>query len=249
MFDQTFVDTGGPTRKPWTVAASFAAQSALISVALIIPILHPGLLQPKIDTPVWIHLQPVQKIVQVETGHATATRRSVIPKAFVAPTTKVPNGKPFRLVDANLGSSFPGDIIVAGPGPASTGTGNDIFSNLLPTAKPPEPVKTAKPSPPATPANPIAVSAGVQAAKLIFGPKPAYPPLARTARIQGTVKIQAVIGADGAINSLQVMSGPPLLIPAAKDAVSRWRYQATMLNGRAVDVITEIEVIFTLGGN
>jgi protein TonB len=86
----------------------------------------------------------------------------------------------------------------------------------------------------------------VQAAKLVYGPKPVYPPLAKAARVQGTVRIQAIISADGSIHSLQVMSGPPLLINAARDAVSQWRYQATLLNGKAVEVATEIDVIFTL---
>jgi protein TonB len=86
----------------------------------------------------------------------------------------------------------------------------------------------------------------VQAAKLIFGPKPPYPPLAKAARVQGTVRIQAIIAPDGNIGSLQVIGGPPLLVLAAKDAVSRWRYRPTLLSGKAVEVITEIDVNFTL---
>jgi periplasmic protein TonB len=90
------------------------------------------------------------------------------------------------------------------------------------------------------------VGGGVQSAKLIFGPKPLYPPIARAARTQGTVRIQAVIARDGSIQHLQVVSGPPLLIAVALEAVQRWRYQPTLLNGQPVEVITEIDVNFTL---
>jgi protein TonB len=90
------------------------------------------------------------------------------------------------------------------------------------------------------------VSSGVQAAKLVFNPKPAYPILAKASHSQGTVRIQAIIAADGSIGNLKAVSGPPLLINAAIEAVSRWRYQPTLLNGKAVEVITEIDVIFTL---
>jgi protein TonB len=87
----------------------------------------------------------------------------------------------------------------------------------------------------------------VQSAKLIFGPKPAYPRIALTTRTQGVVKIQALIGRDGVIRNLQAVSGPELLIVAAMDAVRQWRYQPTLLNSEPVEVITEIDVNFTLG--
>jgi protein TonB len=77
---------------------------------------------------------------------------------------------------------------------------------------------------------------------------PAYPPLARQARIQGTVKLEGVIGKDGTVQELKVVSGHPLLIQAALDAVRNWRYRPTMLNGQPVEVITTIDVNFTLGG-
>ena len=88
----------------------------------------------------------------------------------------------------------------------------------------------------------------VQAAKLAAQPKPTYPPLARQARIQGTVRLEAVISKEGSIEELKVVSGHPLLIQSALDAVKQWRYQPTMLNGVPVEVITTIDVNFTLGG-
>jgi len=92
----------------------------------------------------------------------------------------------------------------------------------------------------------IRVGGNVQQAKLIYGPKPVYPPLAKQARIQGVVRLTAVIGTDGTIQNLQVVSGHPLLIPAALEAVKQWRYQPTLLNGEPVEVITQIDVNFTL---
>jgi len=92
----------------------------------------------------------------------------------------------------------------------------------------------------------IHVSTGVQAAKLIAQVNPAYPALAKQARVAGTVRLTAIIGRDGAIRNLQVMSGHPLLTPAALEAVKQWRYQPTLLNDEPVEVITQIDVNFTL---
>ena len=71
-------------------------------------------------------------------------------------------------------------------------------------------------------------------------------PDARAARVQGVVKLQAVIARDGLIKNLQVVSGPALLVTAALAAVQQWRYQPTLLNAEAVEVATEIDVNFTL---
>ena len=92
----------------------------------------------------------------------------------------------------------------------------------------------------------IRVGGNVQAAKLIRQPKPVYPPLAKQARIQGTVRFNAVIGKDGTIQNLTVVSGHPLLIPSAQEAVKQWVYKPTLLNGEPVEVVTQIDVNFTL---
>ena len=78
--------------------------------------------------------------------------------------------------------------------------------------------------------------------------KPPYPPLARQARIQGMVVLQAVIGKDGTIQNLRVVSGHPMLAQAALEAVKQWRYKPYYLNGEPVDVDTTINVNFTLSG-
>jgi len=77
---------------------------------------------------------------------------------------------------------------------------------------------------------------------------PEYPALARQARIQGTVVLQATIGKDGAIESLTLVSGHPMLAPAAIDAVKQWQYKPYFLNGDPVEVKTTINVNFTLAG-
>ncbi len=91
------------------------------------------------------------------------------------------------------------------------------------------------------------ISPGVQSQKLISKPQPVYPPIAKSARIQGTVTLQAIIGTDGAVQNLQVVSAAsPLLVQAAMDAVKEWVYQPTLLNGNPVTVVTTIDVNFTL---
>ncbi len=94
--------------------------------------------------------------------------------------------------------------------------------------------------------QPIKVGGNVQRAKLVRQVKPQYPPVAKAGRIQGTVHLIAVIAKDGAVQSLTVVSGDPLLIPAATEAVKQWMYQPTMLNGEPVEVMTTVDVSFTL---
>jgi len=99
---------------------------------------------------------------------------------------------------------------------------------------------------PADGAMRIRVGGNVQAANLIKKVTPAYPPLAKQARISGTVQFTALIGADGSIQSLQLVSGHPLLVESAQEAVKQWMYKPTLLNGNPVEVITQIDVNFTL---
>jgi TonB family protein len=92
----------------------------------------------------------------------------------------------------------------------------------------------------------INIGGAVQQTKLISQPHPTYPPDAKEARIQGVVRLSAIIGKDGAIQKLEVISGHPLLVPSALEAVQQWRYQPTLLNGQPVEVITQIDVNYTL---
>jgi len=94
----------------------------------------------------------------------------------------------------------------------------------------------------------VRVSQGVSQGLLIHKVTPQYPPLARQARIQGTVVLQAVIGKDGSIQGLHVVSGHPMLTNSALEAVKEWRYKPYYLNGEPVEVETTINVNFTLSG-
>jgi len=85
-----------------------------------------------------------------------------------------------------------------------------------------------------------------QGAKLIKRVEPIYPPLARQTRVSGIVQLHAIIGTDGTVQSLEAISGHPLLLQAAMNAVKQWRYQQSLLNGTPVEIDTTIDVIFSL---
>jgi protein TonB len=94
----------------------------------------------------------------------------------------------------------------------------------------------------------VRVSLGVSQGLLVKRVQPNYPPLARQARIQGTVLLQAEISKDGTIENLRLIQGHPMLAPAAIEAVKQWRYRPYMLNGEPVAVETQVQVNFTLSG-
>jgi protein TonB len=94
----------------------------------------------------------------------------------------------------------------------------------------------------------VRVSQGVTQGLLIRKIQPNYPPLARQARIQGSVLLQAEISKDGSIENLHLISGHPMLAPAAIEAVKQWKYKPYILNGEPVEVETQITVNFTLSG-
>ena len=139
-------------------------------------------------------------------------------------------------------------VIGGVPGGVPGGTPGGVIGGIIgavPTAAPPPPPPVKEAPKPVVPQR-IRVGGNVQQAKLVRQPRPVYPPLARQARIQGTVRLTAVIAKDGTIQELQVVNGHPLLVPAALEAVKQWVYQPTLLNGEPVEVITQIDVNFTL---
>jgi TonB family protein len=112
----------------------------------------------------------------------------------------------------------------------------------------PSPPQTPPPPPAPTPARRIRVGSAT-AAQLVQRVDPVYPPLAKQARIQGTVRLTLTIGADGHVNKITIISGHPLLIPAAMEAAHQWVYRPTLLNGEPAEVLTEAAVSFTLPPN
>ncbi len=116
------------------------------------------------------------------------------------------------------------------------------------------PLGLATPAPtprvhPAKPTGPLHVSSGVAAGQLLVPIQPHYPAIAQQAHIQGTVVISALIGTDGRIASLRILSGPALLVQAAAEAIRQARYRPWTLNGEPVEVETTINVVFSLGNN
>ena len=104
----------------------------------------------------------------------------------------------------------------------------------------------APPAPPAAPQQRIRVGGNLQAAHLLTKIAPKYPAEAKAARVQGTVSLAVVIGKDGLVLNIDVISGDPLLVGASVEAVRQWVYQPTLLNGEAVEVVTQVDVNFTL---
>jgi protein TonB len=86
----------------------------------------------------------------------------------------------------------------------------------------------------------------IRTRNLVYQERPEYPPLAKMAHIQGIVRMEVVIGRDGTVQDIKVLSGHPLLIEPALEAVSRWRYQPTLLNAEPVEVVTEVNINFQL---
>ena len=128
---------------------------------------------------------------------------------------------------------------VAGMSGMGGGSGEGVIGGILGSMGNGPVVKVAAP-------KKITVSSGVEASKIIDEVQPVYPPIAKAARIQGTVTLAATIGKNGTIQDLKVVSGPAMLQQAALDAVRRWRYRPTVLDGVPVDVDTQISVVFTL---
>jgi len=140
--------------------------------------------------------------------------------------------------DGQFGTFIQGTIPgVGGPGSIPGG----LQTNTGTPPPPPPPVHAAS-KPPF-----YRVGGDVIAARALYQPRPVYPQLAIMAHVQGTVMLQAIVGRDGTVQDLKVLSGPALLVRAALDAVKTWRYQPTLLNSEPVDVLTEIDVNFNLG--
>jgi len=222
-------------RRGWATLTSFAVQATAVAVALFIPLLHPGLL-PRLDlTP---HLVPIfmphPAAPIVRSASATHSDSPQVPHVFTAPAT-VPT-------EINLSTDPPIGEPEAPCVQCVTGAGQSIAPGgigIIPLAAAPALPKLA-PKP--------RVSAMMDG-YLMRRVQPDYPFLAKQARVQGPVEMAAVISKQGAIENLQVLSGNPMLIPAALNAVKQWRYRPYILNGDPIEVDTRITVTFVLGGN
>jgi len=122
-----------------------------------------------------------------------------------------------------------------------SGASTSSWPLFAPAPPPPPP-----PPPPLPVPQRINVGTAVQRANLIQKVDPVYPPLAQQARIQGVVRFSAIIGKDGSVQNLSLVSGHPLLLESARQAVTQWVYKPTLLDGELVEVATTIDVNFTL---
>jgi protein TonB len=129
-------------------------------------------------------------------------------------------------------------------GSRNLGVSAQIRLSALTNPEPPPPSDVF--SPPAPGVQRVPVGRRVQAANIITRVSPEYPSLARQANIEGTVLFSALIGTNGLVRDLHTISGHPLLVPTAIDAVKKWVYRPTILNGSAVEVTTEVDVDLTL---
>jgi TonB family protein len=120
-----------------------------------------------------------------------------------------------------------------------------VAKHISPETVPPPPLPFADATTPPTVTR-IRVAGAVSLQNLLSKVDPVYPPLAVQARVQGTVRFTVIIGKDGQIANLQLIGGHPLLVQAAQDAVKQWVYQPTYLNGTPVEVVTQVDVPFTL---
>jgi periplasmic protein TonB len=254
MFEQTIIESPGLLRRPVAMTISFAGQAGAAVTALLVSLVHTDSLpRPFFLTPVVAPPGTRARPASLTKTVATLPAASRPLRVFREPAT-IPAGVAERRADTILLAGDDSEVDVPGvpggivPFGQSLGTiGGPLYPPAPPLAQPSHvsdpPLEKQAAS---IPNRPVAVSQGVQAAKLLRQVNPAYPALARQARISGTVRLTAIIGRDGAIRNLEVLSGHPLLTAAALDAVKQWLYQPTLLNREPVEVITQIDVNFTL---
>ena len=245
MFDQIVSENTARTRRPLAVALSFAGQVLFVALAVLLPILRteaivPGRLLRIVAAPAG---RGEPRRVRQEPSNVRVSGNSGL-RVFVEPPFRQPARVPTGILPEEDG---PASLVTGPVGPAIPGTLEGVPGGIdvsqVPKPAPPKPVPPPPPAPPVR----LKVGGNVQAAKLLNQVMPVYPPLAKQARIAGTVRLEAVIGLSGMIQSLQVTSGHPLLTQAALDAVRQWVYRPTLLNGVPVEVLTQIEVNFKLG--
>jgi len=254
MFEQSIlVPTRGAARSA-SFALSVGSQMLFLGTALILPLFfiegpsiakwNELLVAPAPPPP-----PPPHSFVKLA-AVPNAVRRLYDGFRLTAPT-RIPD-KIADIVESELpplamtgiGSGVPGGIEGGVPG----GLISDIARAAAQQKPPPAVERPVVVEQPAAPRQPTRVTTGgdVQAAKLMKRVIPVYPPLAKQARISGTVKLMGIISREGRIINLQVISGHPLLIPSAVEAVRQWIYEPTLLNKQPVEVVAPIDVNFTL---
>jgi len=243
MFDRTLDSSWNDrSRRGLTTLTSFGLQALAVAVLLVFPLLKPQGLPSfhQLSTPIsWgqpLAAPPTPRARINATRSASESEPEIV---FTAPR-EIPK---WVLTESNdplpqIGGSGPS---IPGAGPGDQNGVTHLFES---GTRPVLPVAVR----PLAPSVPIRLS-HMSEGNLIRKVQPAYPALARTARIQGAVVLQAVISKEGAIENLKVVTGHPMLVQAARDAVMQWRYRPYILNSEPVEVETQITVNFWLGVN
>jgi protein TonB len=252
MFEQSMLDRRS-AKRPLALAVSLVLQIGFLAIALVVPLVFiDGLPAAQLSTLFVLPPLPVARAAAPEPAPEAATRRvrvrPVADNVFRAPSA-IPR-RVARIVEeieidpnlAQLALHVPDDVGQRGGSRDGIPGLDGLFSAPRPEAPPPPaPVENKSPA-----IQRIKRGGEVVEAMAISRPGPVYPELAKRARVQGDVELNAVIGVDGSIQELRVRSGHPLLVKAAVEAVSQWRYQPTTLNGDPVEVATLITVTFRL---
>ena len=252
MFEQTFVEGTGKTNKSWTVMVSFIGQIALITVAVILPLIYTDVLPATTLQSFLVAPPPPPPPPPPPAAAPPVKVVKVIPRQFDAGKLMAPKSVPKEIAVIREDELPPPSTGVAGVvGGVGSGVAGGTVGGVLggiiggiPSAAPPPPPPPPQKKEPAL--QRIKVGGNVQSAMIIRKTPPVYPQLAKSARVSGVVHLAAVIAKDGTIQELHSLGGPALLIQAAMDAVKTWVYRPTMLNGEAVQVETTIDVNFTL---
>jgi protein TonB len=194
--------------------------------------------------------QPKAPVTQVAQA-STAVARPQQPRSAATLLNFIRNHAPRPLAEIMMdpapvtGIAMSSSAAIGGGGIADgviSGLGDPATHTPPP---PPPPVQQQQPVERKAPQI-MRVGGDVLAAKIVRRVLPVYPPLAKQARVSGTVRLMGKIASDGSIQQLEVLSGHPLLVKAAVDAVRQWLYKPTLLNGEPVEVQAPIEVNFTL---
>jgi periplasmic protein TonB len=243
MFEDSLIESGGKlrTKRGATTALSFVLEILLLGVLVLLPLIFTEALPtqqlmtmlvapppPPPPPPPPAAAPVIVKKIQSELDNGQLRTPTAIPKKIQM--IKEDEAPP---------STGPAGVVGGVPGGVPGGTMGGVLGSVMSS------VPTAVPKA-ATPQR-VRVSQGVSQGLLVHKVTPQYPPLAQQARIQGTVVLQALIGKDGTIQNLHVISGHPMLTNAALAAVKEWQYKPYYLNGEPVEVETTINVNFTLG--
>ena len=246
MFEDSLIESGGRlrTKRGMTTAVSFVLQGALVGILVLGPLLFTEAL-PKQQLMTFL-VAPPPPPPPPPPPAATPVRtvkivQSDIMNGQLRTPTKIPEKvQMIKEEDAPPPMASMGGVVGGVPGGVPGGQMGGVIGGIISST----PVAVPKVAAPQR----VRVSQGVSQGLLIKKIQPPYPPLARQARIQGQVVLQAEISKDGSIQNLRLISGHPMLAPSAIEAVKQWRYKPYYLNGEPVEVETQITVIFSLSG-